>query len=785
MAETNRLVFGLDIGTRSIVGTVGYKKGKHFVVVAQCNKEHDTRSMVDGQIHDIGKVAETIRDVKSRLEETISSKLTRVCIAAAGRVLQTMQVHSSIAFDEEKVITAEDIYLLKSVAIEDAYKQFLEGSDSELKFYCVGSSAVRYYLGDFAMSNLENHKAKEIGVDLIATFLPDDVVNGLYKAVELAGLEVANLTLEPIAAIQLAIPERFRLLNIALVDVGAGTSDVSVTKDGTIIAFGMIPTAGDRLTERIANLCMVDFNTAESIKRRAVSEEIIDYEDIMGITMSITRKALLTELKDDVDEMATLAANKIMELNGGKSVGAVFVVGGGGIIPGYTDTLAEKLGLVNERVALRGKEVMNDIIFENTELNIDSLLVTPIGICLNFYEESNNFIFVTFNNYNVKLYNNNNLTVLDAALQTDFPNNGFFPKSGKELNYTVNGKSRICRGEMGEAAKITLNGSNANLNTPIKENDIITVKESTAGTEAHMTVGEIPEFKSILKVVVNETNVSLPKFVSVNGALQSEFYDIQDGDVIEILDYYTVDQIKEFMDISVEAGTIPMVNNKPATADTKVYENFSVNWEINDGSFFNYNEYLPDKDEETEVDKYIDDAAKAEEAAAEEARAARIAELVRANGSSADSVEAVQDSSESTGEDENAALDNTEPVSDNADSATDEEVVVDDKPESDVDKSEEVTESEGTVADEGVTASDSGMELKPRRREIADLDVIVNDKPITLKGKYEYVFVDIFDYIDFDLSKSRGTVVTTVNGVNAQYMQILNSGDIIEVYWKQ
>lgn len=48
-------VFGLDIGTRSIVGTVGYRNQNRFIVVAQRVKEHDTRAMLDGQIHDIQK----------------------------------------------------------------------------------------------------------------------------------------------------------------------------------------------------------------------------------------------------------------------------------------------------------------------------------------------------------------------------------------------------------------------------------------------------------------------------------------------------------------------------------------------------------------------------------------------------------------------------------------------------------------------------------------------------------------------------------------------------------
>ena len=122
-----QLVFGLDIGTRSIVGTVGYRQGDgRFVVVAQCGREHETRAMLDGQIHDIGKVGSTILEVKQHLEEKLSRKLERVCIAAAGRVLKTIQIHTDMEYDSEKIVLQEDIYALNSMATEDAYKEFLK-----------------------------------------------------------------------------------------------------------------------------------------------------------------------------------------------------------------------------------------------------------------------------------------------------------------------------------------------------------------------------------------------------------------------------------------------------------------------------------------------------------------------------------------------------------------------------------------------------------------------------------------------------------------------------------
>ena len=148
----------------------------------------------------------------------------------------------------------------------------------------MGYSVVKYFLNDEVFISLEDHKATKIGEDIIVTFLPEDVVDGLYSAVGQAGLTVANMTLEPIAAINVAIPENYRMLNIALVDVGAGTSDISVTKEGSIIAYGMIPYAGDELTELIVQHFLVDFKTAEAMKLASTTENEVTYEDTVSYT---------------------------------------------------------------------------------------------------------------------------------------------------------------------------------------------------------------------------------------------------------------------------------------------------------------------------------------------------------------------------------------------------------------------------------------------------------------------------------------------------------------------
>ena len=173
-------VFGLDIGTRSVVGTIGYKRGDNFVVVAQEIREHQTRAMLDGQIHDINRVAATIIEIKEALEKKSGLELRDVCIAAAGRVLKTLDVHIDMDFEKEHNVTKDDICTLASLGVEKAFRQFKEENDTDARFYCVGYSVVKYYLNGMWMGQPEHHKAKNIGCDMIATFLQDDVVDGLY-----------------------------------------------------------------------------------------------------------------------------------------------------------------------------------------------------------------------------------------------------------------------------------------------------------------------------------------------------------------------------------------------------------------------------------------------------------------------------------------------------------------------------------------------------------------------------------------------------------------------------
>lgn len=690
-------VFGLDIGTRNVVGTVGHRtEDGAFIVEAQFVRQHETRSMLDGQIHDIGKVARTISAVKAELEAQLDAPLSEVCIAAAGRVLKTVTTHVEYEYAEESVVTGEDIHTLNLLGVEQAQDILREQNDTKYKFYCVGYSVVKYYLNEEVFISIEGHKANKIGEDIIVTFLPEDVVDGLYSAVGQAGMSVANMTLEPIAAINVAIPDNFRMLNIALVDVGAGTSDISITKEGSIIAYGMIPYAGDELTELIVQQYLVDFQTAEKMKLASSSEDEVTYEDIMSISHTIPSKEIWELVAPTVEKITSEVASKIKELNGDKTVSACFVVGGGGKIHGFTEKLAEHLDLPKERVALRGEEVLKKVTFEQEDIKKDPLLVTPIGICLNYYEQKNNFIMVRFNGERLKLYDNNRLTIVDAAMQAGFPNDQLFPKRGMPINFTVNGSARIARGEAGEAAIVTMNGQPANINTPLEPNSDITIEPSTAGENAVYTIGQLPEYQeSVISFVINGQKVVCPKFVEVNGSLEPDSYEIQEGDSIETRNFYTVAQIAEFMDVEIDPDSEILVNNREAGMETLVYENFSIDW--------------------TPLSFGV------------------------------------------ASESENR-YNATEGVTD----------------------SEEILQEEMTPETSGET-----KKAEPEKKDTVCV-VTVNGETVELTGKEDYIFVDVFDRITFDLNAGNGRAIATlVNGMEAEFSQQLHNGDRIEIYWKE
>ncbi len=268
-------IFALDIGTRSVVGIIGEKADEKYHVIDCVVAPHTRRAMVDGQIEDIKQVAKIVGQVKQKLEQRNGITLSKASIAAAGRALKTVNISKEFDVSGSEIITEEMVSSMEMETVSAAQAELDESMQNEKTlFYCVGHNVVTYRLDDYKMISLNGHKGNTAGIDMVVAFLPGIVVESLYSVMELNKLEVQSLTLEPIAAMNVIIPPEIRLINIALVDIGAGTSDIAIAKDGSIIAYAMATVAGDEITEEIIRSFLVDFAVAEQMKHDASDNEV-------------------------------------------------------------------------------------------------------------------------------------------------------------------------------------------------------------------------------------------------------------------------------------------------------------------------------------------------------------------------------------------------------------------------------------------------------------------------------------------------------------------------------
>lgn len=515
------VIFALDIGTRSIIGMLGRAEEGRFHVSAIEKEEHGRRAMLDGQIVEIEQVAEVARRVIGRLEEKAQVRLRRVCVAAAGRALKSQSAQFTLEFDSLRQAGEDLIGQLEAGAVSEAERQLAGENAGQGRFYMVGYTARQYVVDGYPMTNLLDHRGKVFQADVVATFLPSGVVESLYAVTARLGLEVSSLTLEPIAALNAAIPEGIRLLNLVLVDVGAGTSDIAVCREGSVVGYTMATVAGDEITELLMRSLLVDFPTAERLKMNLNSVEPIPYLDILGMKHEIGSESLGELLQPAAQRLAKEIAERVLDLNGGPP-SAVFLAGGGSKLQGLAQLVAGALDMSEARVALAGNHFEQSAFSNEFSLN-DPEYATPLGIgasaALGMINDS---YMVTLNGYPAKLFRNGSLCLRDVLLMNGFHYGDMMGRTGANLSYTLNGRREFLRGMPGTDARMRVNGQEAELTALIQAGDRIDFTPARAGTPAAQTLGQ-------------RLGKDFPGNVTVNGEPQGLDYAIRQGDQVEAL----------------------------------------------------------------------------------------------------------------------------------------------------------------------------------------------------------------------------------------------------------
>lgn len=533
-------IFALDIGTRSVIGIVAEQDDDGLNIIATTRLEHTSRAMLDGQIHDVPQVAEVIIRVKNALANKVG-ELKSAAIAAAGRALYTMTGEATI--EVNGVITDEIQTSLNFSAVQLAQSQLTAEKKIDAKiYYCVGFSIIYYELDGIKLKSLIGQRGKVAKTKVIATFLPRQVVDSMQVALTYASLDVRALTLEPIAAISVLVPPSMRHLNIALVDIGAGTSDVAITKNGSVIAYGMVPLAGDEVTEAISQKFLLDFNVAEEIKRKATNGEGATFSDILGQSYELSAEEILAPIADNVANIANAIAKTILELNGNEPPQALLLVGGGALSPNLNKFVGEALNMPPERVAVRKPNNVEGI--KNIPPSLQSPdAATPLGILKVASIDTFHFFNVTINGQEVNLFHFRDLTVGDAILSAGIDYKKFNGKPGLGLVITLNGEKKSFAGSMGTFAKIKMNDKPATLETPLENNCQIKIERGEDGITPKVKIDDIIAIEPTFSITVNEKVLSVTPKILVNDEVSLPTRTLQDGDDVNTKSRRTIGEI--------------------------------------------------------------------------------------------------------------------------------------------------------------------------------------------------------------------------------------------------
>jgi cell division protein FtsA len=254
----NEIIVGLDIGTTKIACIVGQRNEFGKIEILGIGKS-ESIGVTRGVVTNIEKTVTSIRAAVEQAEATSGVQIRVVNVGIAGQHIKSLQFNGMRTrrnLDEE--ITRQDIDAL----VEDMFKLNM----------LPGEEIIHALPQEFTVDQETGIKdpVGMCGVRLQANFhiITGQVtaIRNIYKCVTKAGLQVDQLTLEPLASSAAVLSDEEKEAGIALVDIGGGTTDIAIFQDGIIRHTAVIPFGGNVITDDIRQGCTIMKNQAEQLK---------------------------------------------------------------------------------------------------------------------------------------------------------------------------------------------------------------------------------------------------------------------------------------------------------------------------------------------------------------------------------------------------------------------------------------------------------------------------------------------------------------------------------------
>lgn len=258
MENNNEIVVALDIGTTKIIAMAG-RKDEHGQLEILGTGKVESVGVLRGVVSNIEKTVNGISNSIAEAERRAGLEIGLVNVGIAGQHIKSLQHRGILTRDSiHDEISQEDIDDL----IADMYKLVLPPGDKIIHVipqeYIVDNE--QGILDPIGMSGIRLEANFHIITGQITA------IKNLHKCVEKSGLEMANLTLEPIASASSVLSEEEMEAGIALVDIGGGTTDLAIFHEGIIRHTAVIPFGGNVVTKDIKEGCRVMGSQAEKLK---------------------------------------------------------------------------------------------------------------------------------------------------------------------------------------------------------------------------------------------------------------------------------------------------------------------------------------------------------------------------------------------------------------------------------------------------------------------------------------------------------------------------------------
>jgi len=365
------IVVALDIGTTKICAIVGRRNELGRIEVMGIGKVASD-GVRRGVVANIDKTVRAITDAVDAAEKMANCEIRDVHVGIAGQHIKSLQHQGILTLsDAEKEISESDIELL----LEDMHKLALPPGDKILHIipqeYTVDSEE-----GIIDPVGMCGHRL--IGNFHVITGQMT-AYNNIRKCVEKAGLNVAALTLEPIASAASVLSDAEKEAGVVLVDIGGGTTDITIFQEGIIRHTAVVPFGGDVVTKDIKEGCTVMHEQAEKLKIKfgsALSEEITDNRiiTIPGLKgrdpKEISEKNLARIIQARLEEIFDLVLWEVKRSGYERKLIAGMVLTGGGALLKNIALLAEfhtglqtRVGLPTEHLASGYRDDISSPIF--------------------------------------------------------------------------------------------------------------------------------------------------------------------------------------------------------------------------------------------------------------------------------------------------------------------------------------------------------------------------------------------------------------------------------------